>query len=135
MSKLTKRNYIKQHRCKDDTNITKDLFFAHPIEVDLLCAFPCVLLIDYTHTTNIYHHLLLEIVGITPTEYTYAIIFVFLEFEQEDNYIWALNRLNIMMSVDSLPEVIMTKRELALMNDIKKCLSCYNKSSMSVAYF
>uniref|UniRef100_A0A803PB10 OTU domain-containing protein n=1 Tax=Cannabis sativa TaxID=3483 RepID=A0A803PB10_CANSA len=63
---------------------------------------------------------LLEIVGVTSTEYTFSIAFVFLESKQEDNYTWALDRLKNMMDIDFLPNEVVTDRELALINAIEK---------------
>ncbi|XP_060969857.1 uncharacterized protein LOC133037065 [Cannabis sativa] len=75
---------------------------------------------DCTYKTNRYRLRLLEIVGVTSTEYTFSIAFVFLESEQEDNYTWALDRLKNMMDIDFLPNVVVTDRELALINAIEK---------------
>ncbi|KAM6555829.1 hypothetical protein CsatB_002848 [Cannabis sativa] len=120
MRKLSEHNYIEWHRYEKDTNTVRDIFWAHPFGVDLLYIFPHVLVMDCTYKTNRYRLPLLEIVGVTSTEYTFSIAFVFLNSEQEDNYTWALDRLKTMMGIDFLPNVIITDRELALINAIEK---------------
>ncbi|XP_060969793.1 protein FAR1-RELATED SEQUENCE 6-like [Cannabis sativa] len=120
MRKLSEHNYIEWHRYEKDTNTVRDIFWAHPFGVDLLHIFPHVLVMDCTYKTNRYRLPLLEIVGVTSTEYTFSIAFVFLNSEQEDNYTWALDRLKTMMGIDFLPNVIVTDRELALINAIEK---------------
>ncbi|KAI8542719.1 hypothetical protein RHMOL_Rhmol08G0161000 [Rhododendron molle] len=62
---------------------------------------------------------MLEIVGVTSTELTFNAAFAFIESENEDNYTWVLDKLKGIMDVDALPNVIVTDRELALMNAIR----------------
>ncbi|KAG5553113.1 hypothetical protein RHGRI_011098 [Rhododendron griersonianum] len=45
--------------------------------------------------------------------------FAFIESENEDNYTWMLDKLKGIMDVHALPNVIVTDRELALMNAIR----------------
>ncbi|KAH9750386.1 protein FAR1-RELATED SEQUENCE [Citrus sinensis] len=120
MSKLHDHNYIEWHRSDDDTNCVKDIFWAHPLTFDLLKAFPSVLIMDCTYKVNKYKFSLLEIVGVTSTAMTFNVGFAYLESEREDNYIWALERLKTIMQDDILPTMIVTDRELALMNAIEK---------------
>ncbi|XP_024039451.1 uncharacterized protein LOC112098079 [Citrus clementina] len=75
---------------------------------------------DCTYKVNKYKFPLLEIVGDTSTAKTFNVGFAYLESEREDNYIWALERLKTIMQDDMLPAVIVTDRELALMNAIEK---------------
>ncbi|XP_028072522.1 uncharacterized protein LOC114274748 [Camellia sinensis] len=70
LGQLAVNKYIEWHRnCKDTETVT-DLFFAHPVSLDLLRAFPRVLLMDCTYKTNRYCLPLLEIAGVTSTEKT-----------------------------------------------------------------
>jgi hypothetical protein len=48
---------------------------------------------DCTYKTNKYRQPLLEIIGITSTDLTFAVGFVYMEFEKTDNYRWALEKL------------------------------------------
>ena len=62
---------------------------------------------------------LLEVVGFTSTEKTFAVAFVFMSRETTDHYEWALERVKIICG-NRLPDVITTNRELALINAIGK---------------
>lgn len=75
---------------------------------------------DCTYKTNRYGLPLLEIVGVTCTNLTFSVAFVYMEAEREENYIWALEKLKGLMVSNRLPMVILTDRDLALMNAIKK---------------
>ena len=59
---------------------------------------------------------LFEIVGVTSTKLTYSVAFAFLSFEQENNFIWALEMLvGVLTSKRNIPKVIVTDRDPALM--------------------
>lgn len=75
---------------------------------------------DCTYKTNRYRLPLLEIVGVTSTEMTFSIAFVYMETEKMENYVWAMEKLRSLMVSDVLPEVIVTDREFASMNAISK---------------
>ncbi|KAH0989406.1 hypothetical protein GBA52_000889 [Prunus armeniaca] len=116
LSKLSDHNYIEWHRSSDDSNIVKDLFWTHPVSVDILRAFPQVLIMDCTCKT--YSFPLLEIVGVTCTNITFSAAFAYLDAKNEDNYIWALSRLRTMLDEHCLPTVIVTDNDLPLMTAI-----------------
>lgn len=61
---------------------------------------------------------LLKIVGLTSTDMTLSMTFVFLQHEWEDNFNWALDVLRCIIYDNALSNVIVTYRELALMNAI-----------------
>ncbi|KAL7182043.1 hypothetical protein ACSBR1_040876 [Camellia fascicularis] len=111
LGQLAMNKYIEWHRSCADTETVTDLFFAHLTSLNLLRAFPKVLLMDCTYKTNRYRLSLLEIVGVTSTDMTFS-------YEKKDNYIWALGTLHSVMDENILPSVIVTDRELALMNAI-----------------
>nr|KAJ0207467.1 hypothetical protein LSAT_V11C500294190 [Lactuca sativa] len=134
------------------TNKLEDLFFAHPRSLEIWRAFPHVLLMDATYKTNKYGMPLLEIVGVTPTNMTFSIAFVYMHEEKHSNYVWALDCLKSVMEGCMLPSVIVTDRQLALMNAYsiifpdakgllcrwhinnnitKKCKSCWDVLYMS----
>ena len=56
----------------------------------------------------------------TSTNMTFNVAYTYLSSELEDSYTWALDRLRGLMDNDFLPRVIVTDRELALMNAIEK---------------
>ena len=64
---------------------------------------------------------LLEVVGVTSTEMTFAVAFAFVESEKMDNFIWVLEKVkSMLLKEDALPKVIVTDRDLALMNAVAK---------------
>ncbi|XP_028057117.1 protein FAR1-RELATED SEQUENCE 5-like [Camellia sinensis] len=97
LGELEKHNYIKRHRCDNNTMTATDLFWAHPVSLDLLRSFPKVLIMDCTYKTNRYHLPLLEIVSVTS--------------------------IDILFDDIAIPEVIVMDMELALMNAIDSVFS------------
>ena len=64
--------------------------------------------------------LLLDFVGVTPTGMTFSASFAYLERERLNNMVWALEQFQgLFLRRDALPEVIVTDRDLALMNAVK----------------
>ena len=84
--------------------------------------------IDNTYKTNRYRLPLLDFVGVTPTGMTFFARFVYLEGERVNNVVWALERFRgLFLRRDRLPIVIVTDRDLALMNAVKNVFSeCTN---------
>src|SRR5690242_82069 len=62
----------------------------------------------------------MHVVGMTAFNTTFSACFVFMNSETELDYNWALTRVKRMYSPGSLPEVIITDRELALMRAIEE---------------
>ncbi|VVA40208.1 PREDICTED: FAR1-RELATED SEQUENCE, partial [Prunus dulcis] len=122
LCKLSDHKYIHWHRT-DDTNCVTDLFRAHPDSVNLLHAFPHVLVMDCKYKTNKFRYPLLQIVGVTLTKPTFSAAFAYMSSKKEDNYVWVLNRLKSIMNTSCLPGVIVTDMEMGLMNVIPNVLS------------
>ncbi|KAL5161585.1 Protein FAR1-RELATED SEQUENCE 5 [Glycine soja] len=115
MKLLERDQYIYWHRLKDEV-VVRDLFWCHPDAVKLCNA--CHLV---TYKTSRYRLSLLDFVGVTPTGMTFSVGFAYLEGERVNNIVWALER------NDHLPVVIVTDRDLALMNAVKTVFSeCTN---------
>ena len=104
-------------KCAETDTIT-DLFFIHPTSLDLLRTFPQVLIMDCTYKTNRYQMPLLEIVWVTSTENTFSIYIIHIQNEREDCYSWALCILRKVIGNGVLPSIIVTDREMTLMNAI-----------------
>ncbi|GJY04913.1 FAR-RED impaired response 1-like protein [Tanacetum coccineum] len=104
-------HYITPHK---SSNELEDLFFAHPTSLNIWRAFPDMLM-DATYNTVRYPMPLLEIVGVTLTNQTFCIAFVFMHKKKEVNYDWAMECLRSVMDGYMLPRVTVTDRELALM--------------------
>ncbi|KAH1262185.1 Protein FAR1-RELATED SEQUENCE 5 [Glycine max] len=110
--------YIHWHRLKDE-NVVRDILWCHPNVVKLSNACNLVFLIDSTYKTNRYRLSLLDFVGVTPTRMTFSTSFVYLEGERVNNVVWALERFRgIFLRSDALPRVIVTDRDLTLMNAV-----------------
>jgi len=119
MMLLERNKYIHWSRCVEDSDVVSELFWTHPNAIKLLNAFNIVLLMESTYKTNRYRLPLLEIGCVTSTGLTFSVAFVFLSSEQQNNFIWCLQRLKeLFITYDGLPKVIVTNRDLALMNSI-----------------
>ncbi|KAK9943777.1 hypothetical protein M0R45_009374 [Rubus argutus] len=119
LCKLNEHNYLEWHRSCPISESVLDLFWAHPVSLALLRVFPTVLMMDCTFKTNRYHYLLLEVVGVTSTNMTFSVAFVFLDSEKEDNYVWALSRLRDVMDRCAMPNVIVTDKDLELIRAVE----------------
>ncbi|GAU48660.1 hypothetical protein TSUD_189150 [Trifolium subterraneum] len=118
---LSDNKYFFKYRSHVDEEgeYLQDIFFAHPRSLSLFNYFPTVLVMDSTYKTNKYNMPLFEIVGFTSTERTYNVGFAWLTNEKEDNFIWALQQLwSLVRNEGSLPKVILTDRDTALMNAV-----------------
>ncbi|KAH1266588.1 hypothetical protein GmHk_01G002047 [Glycine max] len=114
MKLLERDQYIHWHRLKDEV-VVRDLFWCHPDAVKLCNA--CHLI---TYKTNRYRLSLLDFVGVTPTTMTFSAGFAYLEGERVSNIVLALERFRcLFLRNDRLPVVIVTDRDLALMNAVK----------------
>ncbi|KAH1254944.1 Protein FAR1-RELATED SEQUENCE 5 [Glycine max] len=104
LMKLLERDQLK------DENVVRDIFWSHPDVVKLSNACNLVFLIDSTYKTNRYRLSLLDIVGLTPTWMTFSTAFAYLECCLGSRPV---------SRCDALPGVIITDRDLALMNVVK----------------
>ncbi|XP_016694312.2 uncharacterized protein [Gossypium hirsutum] len=68
------------------------------------------------YKTNKYDLPFVQIVGVTSTNKTFSIAFFFIINEKEENYNWALTCLKLTLEECMYQRVIVTDRELALMN-------------------
>ncbi|XP_006579129.1 protein FAR1-RELATED SEQUENCE 5-like [Glycine max] len=119
MGLLERDQYIHWHRLKDEY-VVRDIFWSHPDAVKLTNACNLVFLIDSTYKTNKYRLSLLDIVGVTPTGMAFSAAFAYLEGEHLSKDVWALERFRrLFLKRDALPRVIVTDRDLALMNAVK----------------
>lgn len=117
---LEAEKYTCWSRTHEDSNVVRDMFWTHTDSITLLNMFPLVLIMDSTYKTNKYRLPLFEIVGVTSTGLTFNVAFAYMDSERQDNFWWALEKLKeLFFSNTSFPQVIVTDRELALMNAIK----------------
>ncbi|KAL5170628.1 hypothetical protein HKD37_11G032293 [Glycine soja] len=107
MKLLERDQYIHWHRLKYEV-VVRNLFWCHPDAVKLCNA--CHLV---TYKTNRYRLPLLDFVGVTPTAMTFSAGFQYLEVEPLERF------RGLFLRNDLLPLVIVTNRDLALMNAMK----------------
>ncbi|PIA24917.1 hypothetical protein AQUCO_04100189v1 [Aquilegia coerulea] len=94
------------------------LFFAHPHSIKLSRNYSNVFVMDCTYKTNKFKMPLLDIIGVSSFNTSFYSCFVFLSKEEECDYAWALTMFKKMLGSKE-PTVIVTDRELALMNAIE----------------
>ncbi|XP_028101443.1 protein FAR1-RELATED SEQUENCE 5-like [Camellia sinensis] len=109
LGELEKHNYIERHKCDNNMMTVTDLFWAHPVSLDLLRSFPEMLIMDCTYKTNRYHLPLLEIVGVTSTDMSFSVVFAYLQFEWIDNYVCMLTTLRSLLDNIAILEVYRTR--------------------------
>ncbi|KAG5541196.1 hypothetical protein RHGRI_021152 [Rhododendron griersonianum] len=95
------------------------LFFAHPSSSILTKSYTNVFVMDCTYKTNKYKVPLLDIIGVSSFNSSFYSCFAFLEKEGEGDYIWALHNFSKILGPTCHPSVIVSERELALMNAVK----------------
>ncbi|KAK8918713.1 hypothetical protein KSP39_PZI021107 [Platanthera zijinensis] len=115
---ITNGGYVSFNKVNAETNQLESLFFAHPVSIQLCKMFSCVFLLDCTYKTNRYKLPLLCIVGVTSTNRSFYAAFVFMSNEVETSYAWALECFRTILDQKKLPCVLVTDREIALMNAI-----------------
>lgn len=83
---LVEHHYLKWYCTNEDLEAVTDLFWAYLTSLDLLCAFPYVLFMDCTYKTNRYCMPFLKIVGLTSTDMTFSMVFMFLQHKRDENF-------------------------------------------------
>ncbi|KAK8946660.1 hypothetical protein KSP39_PZI007383 [Platanthera zijinensis] len=116
---VTDGGYVCYSRVKEDSSQLESMFFSHHFSIKLCRMFPSVFQLDCTYKTNRYRMSLLSIVGVTSINQSFFGIFTFMPDETERSYCWALECFKSILDSCSLPLVLVTDRELALMNAIK----------------
>lgn len=117
---LHSKGYSYYTREDPATEIVEEIFFCHKKSFSIWRAFPHVLMIDATYKTNMYNMPFVQIVGITSTHHTFCAAHAFVSKEREENYTWVLERVKDMLTSCMEPRVIITDRDLALMNACNK---------------
>ncbi|MBW0478250.1 hypothetical protein O181_017965 [Austropuccinia psidii MF-1] len=110
---LKERNWIHSDQSNTNGNIT-NLFFSHPDSIELGHTNNHSILIDDTYQTCKYDFPLFHMVGKTTTGHTFSLAFYYMEQENDDGYIWALQELKIIFEPPIITKVIFTDSEPAL---------------------
>ncbi|POW14110.1 hypothetical protein PSTT_03145 [Puccinia striiformis] len=98
-----------------------NLFFAHPGSIHLARINHHVALLDSTYKTNRYTLPLLHVIGQAASNRLFSIGFCFMTYEDEENYLWAVNQLKrFIWKPERIPKVFITDRESALRNALEQ---------------
>ncbi|KAG5536356.1 hypothetical protein RHGRI_023956 [Rhododendron griersonianum] len=103
----------------DQNGCLTHLFIAHPLSITLTKSYTTIFVMDCTYKTNRYKMPLLDIIGVSSFNKSFYSCFAFLEKEGEEDYAWALRMFSNLLGPSCQPSVIVSDRELALMNAIK----------------
>ncbi|POW13311.1 hypothetical protein PSTT_03808 [Puccinia striiformis] len=97
------------------TGQVQNLFFAHPGSIHLARINHHVALLDSTYKTNKYKLPLLHVIGQAASNQSFSIAFCFLTYEDDENYLWAVNNLKKhIWRPQRTPKVFITDRDAAL---------------------
>nr|KAJ0215267.1 hypothetical protein LSAT_V11C300112960 [Lactuca sativa] len=110
MGSLKDKKFVIKFFVNNISNELENLFFIYGKQI------PHVLIIDATYKTNKYAMPFVEIVGVTSTNKTFNIAFAFITNEKEESYKWVLRCLRLTLEKCMQPRIIVTERELALVN-------------------
>nr|KJB40243.1 hypothetical protein B456_007G053200 [Gossypium raimondii] len=113
---LNDKQFFTEFSVNNISNELENLFFIHPRSLDIWRAFSHVLIVDAMYKTNKYDLPFVQIVDVTSTNKTFSIAFAFIINEKEENYNWALTCLKLTLEGCMYLRVIVTDKELALMN-------------------
>ncbi|KAF5755561.1 putative MULE transposase domain, FHY3/FAR1 family [Helianthus annuus] len=119
-SLLHDRRFIYDTRQDPKTDVVTEIFFVHPYSITMWRAFPHVMLIDATYKTNLYNMPFVQVVGMTSTGKSFCIAHAVICKERRGNYVWVLERIKSILHECMMPRVIVTDRELALINACSK---------------
>lgn len=96
------------------------LFFAFPDSVKLARRYNTVVIFDSTYKTNKFKMPLFQMVGVTSLSTTFHVAFAFIEDETQSSFDWCLAHLKQLYDAGMCPSVIVTDRDLALLNSVDK---------------
>ncbi|POW15424.1 hypothetical protein PSHT_07088 [Puccinia striiformis] len=97
------------------TGQVQNLFFTHPGSIHLARINHHVALLDSTYKTNKYKLPLLHVIGQAASNQSFSIAFCFLTYEDDENYLWAVNNLKKhIWRPQRTPKVFITDRDAAL---------------------
>ncbi|XP_074293185.1 protein FAR-RED IMPAIRED RESPONSE 1-like [Silene latifolia] len=103
---------------KDKSGHLTHVFFAHTKSITLARTYTTTFVMDCTYKTNKYGMPLLDIIGISSFNKSFYAGFAFLRNEKTEDYIWALQVFARVLGPNSHPSVIVTDRQLALIDAI-----------------
>ncbi|KAG6980171.1 Misshapen-like kinase 1 [Fusarium oxysporum f. sp. albedinis] len=122
INQLDQEGFWNRMQVDSEGRVTAVLF-AHPDSLAYLQAYSDLLLLDCTYKTNRYGMPLLDIIGVDACQRSFCVAFAFLSGEEEQDYLWALERLKSLYEIcnTSFPSVIITDCALACINAVAIC--------------
>lgn len=115
------KKFFARYEVDRETRRLQRLFFVNNDVKEILRKNSEVLVMDCTYKTNRYGMPLMVIMGHTAIGTSFYIGFAFLESEEQEDFEWLLECLRCLYEFYGLahPGVIVTDRDLALMNALK----------------
>lgn len=123
---IDQHGYIQHNRRDSETDVVKNLFWAHPDSIRMAKCFPYVFIMDSTYKSNKYKWPLFEIVGVSSTMMTFSVCYCLMEHETEVAYSWCLERFQELLNGVS-PKLFVTGKEPALVNSLDNLFPEANK--------
>ncbi|RFU74564.1 mutator-like element transposase [Trichoderma arundinaceum] len=119
INQLDREGFWSRVRVDENQRVTA-ILFAHPGSLRYLQAYSDLLLLDCTYKTNEYQMPLLDMIGVDACQQSFCTAFAFLSGEQEEDYVWAVERLRSLYEAcdAKLPSVVLSDRCLACLNAI-----------------
>ncbi|KAI3949982.1 hypothetical protein MKW92_017094 [Papaver armeniacum] len=112
-------HYIFRSRTNINKEIT-DMFFAHPKFASLANTFHNFVILDNTYKTNLYDMPLLNVASHTSTKAPFTVALCFMQFEREDNFVCAFERLKEIYLYDNVPTLFLTDCSQAIIKAVKR---------------
>ncbi|KAK9671175.1 hypothetical protein RND81_12G011000 [Saponaria officinalis] len=124
LASATEAGYVQYREVNNETAQLTHIFMAHPEAIRMYRSYKFVVGIDSTYNTNIYKFPLVDIIGMTPTNQNFTIAYAIMEGESKEEYVWMLEKLGTLLPDGVSLNVIVTDRELGLMDVIPLVFSC-----------
>ncbi|KAK9698733.1 hypothetical protein RND81_08G127400 [Saponaria officinalis] len=124
LASATEAGYVQYREVNNETAQLTHIFMAHPEAIGMYRSYNFVVGIDSTYNTNIYKFPLVDIIGMPPTNQNFTIAYAIMKGENEENYMWMLEKPRTLLPDGVSPNVIVTDRELGLMDAIPLVFPC-----------
>ncbi|KAK9676560.1 hypothetical protein RND81_11G085200 [Saponaria officinalis] len=118
LTSATEAGYVQYREINSERAQLTHIFMAHPEAIRMYRSYKFVVGIDSTYNTNTYEFPLVEMIEMTPTNQNFTIAYAIMESERKEDYVWMLEKLRTLLPNGESPNVIVTDRELSLMDVI-----------------
>ena len=109
----TKYNYVVWTVLDSEGELSRVLV-ANPTSIQMICAWPYVVLIDTTYKINKQKWPLCEVIGMTPTNHNFFVAFCLMRDKAIVSYQWVLEGLRDIFGTAQTPSVIVSDRDEGL---------------------